>query len=115
MKFLTIKIYTANPHKLRVALCVLSGLFVTAASVGATSLMAVAEIDRYGSPGATAFAPIEGAIDKVWIEYGVKVKDEIGIRIHTKFTVKNALNLECVIQANVERSDGHSLFSKGNS
>ncbi len=56
----------------------------------------------------------EGVIDKVWVEYGVKVKGETGIRIHTKFSVKNALNVKCAIQASVERSDGHSFLSSRN-
>src|SRR5947208_11150191 len=55
-----------------------------------------------------------GVIDKVWVEYGAKVKGETGIRIHTRFSVKNALNVVCVIQASVERSDGHSLKSRTN-
>lgn len=55
---------------------------------------------------------IEGTIEKVWIEYGVKVKGETGIRIHTKFSVKNALNVGCSIQATVEREDGNSMLSK---
>lgn len=72
-------------------------------------------MERQGSLNAArAFTPVEGAIEKVWIEYGVKVKGETGIRIHTKFSVKNVLGVECVIQANVQRSDGHSFLSSRN-
>jgi hypothetical protein len=60
----------------------------------------------------TASAQIGGAIEKVWIEYGVKVKGETGLRIHTKFQVKNALNVGCSIQATVERGDGNSMLLK---
>ncbi len=55
-----------------------------------------------------------GVLEKVWVEYGVKVNGETGIRIHTKFSIKNALNTECVIQANVQRSDGRSFRSSFN-
>lgn len=57
-------------------------------------------------------AQVEGAIEKVWIEYGVKVKGTTGIRIHTKFSVKNAHNIACSLQATVERADGHTMLSK---
>ena len=59
-------------------------------------------------------AQSQGAIEKVWIEYGVKVKDETGISIHTKFSVKGSLNVACAILARVERIDGHSFSSPGN-
>ncbi|MEP6787351.1 MAG: hypothetical protein ABJB40_02890 [Acidobacteriota bacterium] len=62
----------------------------------------------------TASAQSQGAIEKVWVEYGVKVNGETGIRIHTKFSVKNALNTQCVIQANVQRADGHTFLSSRN-
>ena len=72
-------------------------------------------VERLEAPSVTpAVAFTEGAIEKIWVEYGVKVKDETGIRIHTKFSVKNSLNVECVIQANVQRADGHSFLSKSN-
>ena len=56
-----------------------------------------------------ALGQSQGSIEKVWVEYGVKVKDETGIRIHTKFSVKNSLNVACSILARVEREDGLSL------
>ena len=59
-----------------------------------------------------ASAQIEGVVEKVWIEYGVKIKGQTGIRIHTKFSVKNALNVGCSIQATVERVDGKSMLSE---
>jgi hypothetical protein len=83
----------------------------TAATVVAPSPLAAAEIEREAS---SAFAAVEGAIEKVWVEYGINVKGETGIRIHTKFSVKNALNVQCVIQASVQRSDGHSFSSSSN-
>jgi hypothetical protein len=85
--------------------------FATASTVVATSPLGAAEIERDES---SAFAAVEGAIEKVWVEYGIKVKGETGIRIHTKFSVKNALNVQCVIQASVQRSDGHSFLSSPN-
>lgn len=83
----------------------------TAPMVVAPSPLAAAEIERDES---SAFAAVEGAIEKVWVQYGIKVKGETGIRIHTKFSVKNALNVQCVIQASVQRSDGHSFLSSPN-
>jgi len=54
-------------------------------------------------------AQIVGTIEKVWVEYGVKVKGVPGIRIHTKFSLKNALNADCAILANIQRADGGSF------
>ena len=119
MKLLTIKTEisdTAHWRKLPAALCILSLLFTIALSAGATLPMAGSRIEKleFQRAASLRFTPIEGVIDKVWVEYGVKVKRETGIRIHTRFSVKNALNVECVIQASVERSDGHSLSSRTN-
>lgn len=55
----------------------------------------------------------EGAIDKVWIEYGVKAKGEFGLRIHTKFSVTKAANIGCVILAIIVRADGRPLHDGG--
>jgi len=118
MKFSTMKIYisnTAKGQKLPAALCVISMLLIIVSSTVATLPSGAAKIERQGTLNpARAFTPVEGAIEKVWIEYGVKVKGETGIRIHTRFSVKNALGVECVIQANVQRSDGHSFLSSRN-
>lgn len=58
---------------------------------------------------------IEGSVERVWIELGVKSsKGEPGIRIHTKFSVRNALNIGCVVKATVARADGRSVWSKSN-
>ncbi len=54
-------------------------------------------------------AQIAGTIDKVWVESGVKVKGETGLRIHAKFSLTNALNAECAILATVQRADGGSF------
>ncbi len=54
-------------------------------------------------------AQVAGTIEKVWVESGVKVKDQTGIRIHTKFALTNALNAECAILANIHRADGGSF------
>lgn len=54
-------------------------------------------------------AQVTGTIDKVWVEYGVRAKGESGIRIHTKFSLKNALNAECTILATIRRADGESM------
>lgn len=109
MKLLATKIHPSGWKSLPAALCVLSMLFAAASTAGAASPLVAAEIERGESP---AFAAIEGAIEKVWIEYGVKVKGETGIRIHAKFLVKNALNVGCSIQATVERADGNSMLLK---
>lgn len=86
-------------------------LFAIASTAEAMSPNLVAYRNQHLS-AALALAPIEGAIEKVWIEYDVKVKGEVGIRIHTKFTVRNALNVGCSIQATVERVDGKEMLSK---
>lgn len=59
-----------------------------------------------------ATAQISAAIEKVWIEYGVRLKGETGLRIHTKFSIKKALNVGCSIQATIEREDGGILLTK---
>jgi hypothetical protein len=57
---------------------------------------------------------IEGSIEKIWIDLGVKSKTETGIRIHTKFSVRKALGIECVVKATVIRADGQSVWSMSN-
>lgn len=54
-------------------------------------------------------AQVTGTIEKVWVEYGVRIKGEPGIRIHTKFSLRNALNADCTIVANIQRADGGSF------
>jgi hypothetical protein len=101
---------TAARQKFPAALCLLSMLFAMTSSVGANSTIVAVEVDRHGPKSATpALLSVEGAIDKVWIEYGVKVRGATGLRIHTKFSVKNALKVECVIRARVERADGYPI------
>lgn len=55
-------------------------------------------------------AQVTGTIERVWVEYGVKIKGEPGIRVFTKFSLKNALNAECTILATIRRADG-GLFA----
>lgn len=50
-----------------------------------------------------------GVIEKVWVEHDVKVKGRVGLRIHAKYSVKNALKADCYLRAVLEREDGHSL------
>lgn len=54
-------------------------------------------------------AQVTGTIEKVWVEFGVKVKDQVGLRIHTKFSLTNALKADCAILANIQRADGGSF------
>ena len=113
MKFLTTKLHKVSWQKMPVASCVLAMLLMAASSARATFPMATIYSERYESQG-NAFEPVslDGAIEKIWIEYGVKVKGQSGIRIHTRFSVKNALNVACSIQATVERVDGSSMLLK---
>lgn len=53
--------------------------------------------------------PITGRIDKVWTEERVKVGTNIGIRIHVKFEVKNAVGEDCRIRANFYTEDGNAI------
>lgn len=54
-------------------------------------------------------AQVTGTIEKVWVEFGVKVKDQVGLRVHTKFSLANALNADCTILANIQRTDEGSF------
>ncbi|CAN5150072.1 hypothetical protein BH20ACI2_BH20ACI2_22830 [soil metagenome] len=102
-----------NWRRLRAELSILLMLFAIALPGEATTPVVGSAIDEGGPQSATAeLIAIEGAIEKVRIEYGVKVKGETGIRIHTKFSVKGALNVACSVQATVERADGKSMLSK---
>jgi hypothetical protein len=100
--------------KLPTALCILSMLFPIASSAGATSPTVGAVIERARSQGASQrFASVEGAIDKVWVEYGVKANGTVGLKVHTKFSVKKAANIECVVLAIIVRADGRPLKDGG--
>ena len=57
----------------------------------------------------SASAQISGTIEKVWVEYGVKEKGQVGIRIHTKFALTNALKADFAVVANIQRADGGSF------
>lgn len=113
MKFFLLKDQTVFCRKLSIAACVLSMALILFASVEATPRAGGPGNERDTSP-ASVLVPeaLEGAIEKVWITYGVRVKGVLGLRIHTKFWVKNALNVGCSIQATVERADGKSMLSK---
>ena len=74
-----------------------------------TQIAVIALLVNAATLGASAQT---GAVEKVWIEYDVKLKGETGIRIHAKFSVAKALNVMCSIQATVERVDGISMLMK---
>jgi len=100
--------------KLPAALSCLSILIAIGSLAGVTSPIVGAEIKTAGSrEAAQGPTSVEGAIDKVWIEYQVRANGEFGLRIHTKFSVKKAANIECVILAIIVRADGRPLQDGG--
>lgn len=112
MKFLIIKMHIrdkAHWQKLPTALCILSMLFAVAATLGTVSPVRGAETRRTSR----RFSPVEGTIEKIWIEYGVRANGEFGLKVHTKFSVKKAAKIECVILAIILRADGHPLQDGG--
>lgn len=52
---------------------------------------------------------MDGTFEKVWVEHDVKVDGKKGMRIHTSFTVKNNLNVECTLVAHFYHRDGTQL------
>ena len=52
---------------------------------------------------------MDGTFEKIWVEYDVKVDGKKGMRIHTSFTVKNNLNVECTLVAHFYHRDGTQL------
>ena len=114
MKILTLKIETFYCRKVSVALCVLSMAVTLYTSVEAAPLLSGTgnEVDN-SLTRVLVPAALEGKIEKIWIDYDAKVKGEVGIRIHVKYSVKNALNVPCSLQAYVVREDGHSMGYPG--
>lgn len=52
---------------------------------------------------------MDGTFEKVWVEHDVRVDGKKGMRIHTSFTVKNNLNVECTLVAHFYYRDGTQL------
>ena len=52
---------------------------------------------------------MDGTFEKIWVEHDVRVDDKKGMRIHTSFTVKNNLNVECTLVAHFYHRDGTQL------
>lgn len=52
---------------------------------------------------------MDGTFEKVWVEHDVRVDGKKGMRIHTSFTVKNNLNVECTLVAHFYHRDGTQL------
>lgn len=61
------------------------------------------------SIGASAPDGLEGAFEKVWVEHNVKEDGINGMRIHAKFSVKNGLNVDCLLLASFFTRDGAPL------
>jgi hypothetical protein len=113
MKFLTVKPHKVIWHKQLLSISLLSMMLAASPSTGASFSTVATRSESQEFP-VRAIEPVspDGAIEKIWIDYRAQVKGEIGIRIHTKFIVKNALNVGCSIQATVERADGNFMLSK---
>lgn len=61
------------------------------------------------APIAVNAPDMDGTFEKVWVEHDVKVDGKKGMRIHTSFTVKNNLNVECTLVAHFYHRDGTQL------
>lgn len=61
-----------------------------------------------------ASAQITAKIEKVWLEHDVRVKGELGVRVHVKYSMKNARGVPCSLQVYGERADGKRIYDGGN-
>jgi hypothetical protein len=67
-------------------------------------------------PASTTTTPasnnsITATFDSVWIDYNVTEKGELGMRIHTKFSVSNMKSQDGSLRIYFQKSDGTSLKS----
>jgi hypothetical protein len=99
-------------RKLLSALCALSMLLINVPLVDGSLRRNALGIEIVETSHATAPAGLEGTFEKVWVEHNVKVGGKNGMRIHAKFSVKNGLNVECLMTANFFTKDGAPLRAK---
>ncbi len=57
-------------------------------------------------------APPIVEFDKIWVDYNVTVAGKKGMRVHTKFTLKNLKDVQLKLAVRIQRDDGDVLSSK---
>lgn len=67
------------------------------------------EYSRGGT--STSQNEVSAKFDSVWIDYNVTENGQLGMRIHTKFTVYNMKGIDGALRIYFQRSDGTSLKS----
>jgi hypothetical protein len=76
----------------------------------------IQELDTYdfdfkNPKPSTTTSDIIVTFDKVWIDYNVKKDNELGMRVHAKFTVENMKNVESQLVFYFEKQNGEKLYS----
>lgn len=95
------------PKKLFVILCALSmSLISMPVSSGISRKSDAIEV---ATPIPVNAPDMDGTFEKIWVEHDVRVDDKKGMRIHTTFTVKNNVNVECTLVAHFYHRDGTQL------
>ena len=60
---------------------------------------------------ASNYPDVSTAFDRIWVDYNITEKNRKGMRIHTKFTVKNLKNVESYLAVFFENEDGTKILS----